>query len=664
MEPYGQLAILAVVVAVAVWPLACRGDRLRDYSLVAGAMLIVVVAGWSRWEPARGRAVLEAAELDGSQSSGRRRIFKERLVPRQQIGDEYVSSQTCRSCHPGQFSTWHRTFHRTMTQLASPQSVIPSHTGQFDGVVLRSRGRRYELERRGEEFWVRMVDPDWDRDRRAKGLDDTGVEPPMVARQLVMTTGSHHQQTYWIPSRWGYELLQFPWEFQIAEKMWFPTEDAELREESPERYSGHWNSSCMHCHSVAPNPGLNKSWEVSGDNPELFSEMAELGISCEACHGPAARHVAKHRNPLRRLSERFRDGPDPTIINPGRLDHVRSSQVCGRCHALKVAHDKDGYLRNLDPYRPGRDLEEHYRLVDFDDPYHQQMIKTGSHLYWNDGSCRLGGREYLGQLASTCYMKGKMSCLSCHAMHESDPNDQLAEGMRGDRACLQCHSRYAGKGLEAHTHHKAGSSGSRCYNCHMPHTSYALFTAIRNHRIKSPEVTAVRHAAQPNGCNLCHLDKSLGWTSQWMETWYGRPPVELDSEEQTVAAGLLWMMRGDAAQRVIAAWHVGWGPAREASGSNWQAPLLARLLDDSYSAIRWVAWQSLKTLPGFGSLKYNFVGTRSERSRAFAKVLGDWQAGRSGTLAPLPGTPAGTLDIEWLENLWKRRDQHPVEIPE
>ncbi|MFP6770069.1 MAG: cytochrome c3 family protein, partial [Planctomycetaceae bacterium] len=468
MEPYGQLAILAVVVAVAVWPLACRGDRLRDYSLVAGAMLIVVVAGWSRWEPARGRAVLEAAELDGSQSSVRRRIFKERLVPRQQIGDEYVSSQTCRSCHPGRFSTWHRTFHRTMTQLASPQSVIPSHTGQFDGVVLRSRGRRYELERRGEEFWVRMVDPDWDRDRRAKGLDDTGVEPPMVARQLVMTTGSHHQQTYWIPSRWGYELLQFPWEFQIAEKMWFPTEDAELREESPERYSGHWNSSCMHCHSVAPNPGLNKSREVSGDNPELFSEVAELGISCEACHGPAARHVAKHRNPLRRLSERFRDGPDPTIINPGRLDHVRSSQVCGRCHALKVAHDKDGYLRNLDPYRPGGDLEEHYRLVDFDDPYHQQMIKTGSHLYWNDGSCRLGGREYLGQLASTCYTKGKMSCLSCHAMHESDPNDQLAEGMRGDRACLQCHSRYAGKGLEAHTHHKAGSSGSRCYNCHMP----------------------------------------------------------------------------------------------------------------------------------------------------------------------------------------------------
>lgn len=663
MEPYGQLAILAVVVAVAVWPLACQGDRIRA-ELVVGSMLVVVTAGWFSWEPVRGPAVLEAAELDGGQSDGRRRIFKDRLVPRQQIGDEYVSSQACRSCHPGRFSSWHRTFHRTMTQLASPQSVIPSHTGQFDGVVLRSRGRRYDLERRGDEFWVRMVDPDWDRDRRARGLDDTGVNPPVVARRLVMTTGSHHQQTYWVPSRWGNELLQFPWEFHIGEKIWFPTEDAELREESPERYSGHWNSSCIHCHVVAPNPGLNKSLVSKTDNPELFSEVAELGISCEACHGPAARHVAVHRNPVRRLGERFRDGADPTIINPRRLDHVRSSQVCGRCHALKVAHDKDGYLRNRDPYRPGGDLEEHYRMIDFDDPYHQEMIRTGSHLYWNDGSCRLGGREYLGQLASTCYTKGKMSCLSCHAMHGIDPNDQLAAGMRGNRACQQCHPQYAGKGLAAHTHHGAKSSGSRCYNCHMPHTSYALFTAIRNHRIMAPVVAPVRHAAQPNGCNLCHLDKSLGWTSRWMETWYGRPPVELDSEEQTVAAGLLWMMRGDAAQRVIAAWHVGWKPARQASGDDWQAPLLARLLDDTYSAVRWVAWQSLKTLPGFRSLKYNFVGSRSERTRASAEVLRDWRAGRSGALAPLPGTPAGTLDIKWLEELWKRRDQRPVEIPE
>lgn len=686
MELLLQTLIVLTVVVVAVWPLLKWG-RLR-IELVTLPLLIVAGLGWWIYEPQPSHVMLEAAEVDAQGGTRRRRLFKPQWLPQQVTGQEYVSSQACRSCHPGQFSTWHRTFHRTMTQVATPEAVVPDHSGQFDGVVLQSRGRRYELARRGDEFWVKMVDPDWDRERQARGLPPEERETaPVVERKIVMTTGSHHQQTYWVPSRWGRELFQFPWEFHIREKLWFPTEDAELRPSSTERYSGHWNVSCIHCHSVAPNPGFLESGSTRGrsgtaaaafvipgigrsstdtlrtETAALYSEVVELGISCEACHGPAAAHVAYHRNPARRLVSHLDNAVDPTIVNPGRLDHVRSSQVCGRCHALKMPHQKEKLLRERDPYRPGEDLGNHYRVVGFDDPVHKEMTREGSHLYWNDGSCRLGGREFLGQVVSACYTRGKMSCLSCHAMHESDPNDQLADGMQGNTACLQCHESFR-RDIPAHTHHKADSVGSRCYNCHMPHTSYALFTAIRIHRIASPVVKPITHATQPNACNLCHLDRSLAWTSEKLSKWYGRPDIKLNVEERTMAAGVLWMLRGDAAQRAIAAWHAGWPPAVQTAGTAWQTPLLARLLGDSYSAIRFIAWQSLKALPGTGDLKYNFVAPEAERARVAGEVTRAWRADDRTTAGPLPRKSDGSLDWEWLEELWERRDRRTVEIPE
>ncbi|GIT04746.1 MAG: hypothetical protein CM1200mP29_01570 [Verrucomicrobiota bacterium] len=71
-------------------------------------------------------------------------------------------------------------------------------------------------------------------------------------------------------------------------------------------------------------------------------------------------------------------------------------------------------------------------------------------------------------------------------MHKSDPDDQLARGMRGNQACLQCHDEMA-------EHHRAHPTrrrlvGSNCTNCHMPHTSYGLLKAIRGHTIETPKV--------------------------------------------------------------------------------------------------------------------------------------------------------------------------------
>lgn len=136
--------------------------------------------------------------------------------------------------------------------------------------------------------------------------------------------------------------------------------------------------------------------------------------------------------------------------------------------------------------------------------------------YWDDGACRVGGREYLGIIESSCYQRGSLACVSCHSMHHSDPNDQLAKKMDGQEACLQCHQEFR-TAIEEHTHRAASSTGSDCYNCHMPHTSYALFKGIRSHRIDSPSAANEVRTGRPNACNLCHLDRTLEWTADKLE---------------------------------------------------------------------------------------------------------------------------------------------------
>src|SRR5438132_10116208 len=53
-------------------------------------------------------------------------------VPHVGRPEKYVGSVSCRACHPDQYTSWHRSFHRTMTQIASTESV----RGNFDGVAL------------------------------------------------------------------------------------------------------------------------------------------------------------------------------------------------------------------------------------------------------------------------------------------------------------------------------------------------------------------------------------------------------------------------------------------------------------------------------------------------------------------------------------------------
>src|SRR2546423_4376421 len=131
--------------------------------------------------------------------------------------------------------------------------------------------------------------------------------------------------------------------------------------------------------------------------------------------------------------------------------------------------------------------------------------------------------------------------------------------MDANAAGLQCYGDHRDR-LTAHPPHAADSPGSLCYNCHMPYQVYSLLTGHRSHRIESPRVAASVGTGKPHACNLCHLDKSLGWTQERLGKWYGQKPVSLSAAERDIASSLLHLTRGDARSRAVFAGALSWPP--------------------------------------------------------------------------------------------------------
>jgi len=205
----------------------------------------------------------------------------------------------------------------------------------------------------------------------------------------------------------------------------------------------------------------------------------------------------------------------------------------------------------------------------------------------------------------------------------------------------------------------------------MPHTTYGVLKAIRSHQISSPRVADELATGRPNACNLCHLDKSLAWTASKLERWYGQASPELSNDQTNIADAVRLALAGDAGQRVLLAWHLGWGPALEVSRTNWVAPILGQLLDDSYAAVRCVAERSLKqVMPGIVPSSYDYTKPPESRAPVQSVVVDRWS--REVTVEQnqnLPGQTMVRLDDltlmkEGIQRLIRQRDQSPVRLRE
>jgi len=647
-SPGLELVILAGLLLAAVLPFLRQAKRLKVAGLVALTLALTAGLGYFKYTMDSRNDASRAALLASTPAQAR-------LKPVTAPNNAYTSSQTCRACHPSEYKSWHNSYHRTMTQLAKSGAILAKWHGTR--LPLAQAALQLEQKRDEDEFWVNTVGAD-------------GIKTD--SQRVTMTTGSHHLQVYWTADANGNLQHPFPFGWLIADQKWVPVQDTFLRDPHLAAPDAKWNNVCIKCHAVAGRPGIDALTRT------VNTETAELGISCEACHRPAGAHIAHYQNPVNRYISHLGDKAVHAILNPASetLDHRLSAQACGQCHSYQYTPNPLDWLRNGPRFLPGNELNANTTVV-----HASTFIANGKQpdghphpggewlgdRFWPDGMVRVTGREYNGLLDTACFQRGKMSCLSCHSMHGYlDNNDQLAPRMETNEACLQCHDDFRDN-LTAHTHHAADSTGSLCYNCHMPHTTYGLLSGIRSHQIDSPSVETHLKTGRPNACNLCHLNQTLEWSSSHLTKWYDHRQPKLDNDDKSISAMLKMLLKGDAGQRAIAAWNMGWEPARKASGGNWQAPWLIRTMNDPYAAVRYIAHKALMADPAFAGTPFDYTAPLAKRAtqidaiserRADAGLLG--QAPHAQLLLDAQGKPLEDV----ADRLTRQRDNRPITLQE
>ena len=532
----------------------------------------------------------------------------------------YAGSAACHACHAPEHASWQRTYHHTMTRAPTPEALAEPCAASPASLTLD-----------GVAFDLRC-------DAVGMSIASGGVE-----RRVELTTGSHHYQVLWQTAPQGGALEPVPFVWLRRERQWAPRREMFLAPPGPDIYRVRWRSNCASCHATSPRPGRDRRAGT------FETDVAELGIACEACHGPGADHAAQMRSPLARERAR-RSGQAPTdIVDPRRLSAERASMVCGQCHAVAYPKDEDdwwtrGYSRS---YRPGEDLRASRTFLTpetLSAPGGPSMDAPVASMFFRDGTLRVTGRELHDVLASACHVRGagdrQLSCLSCHSMHRGEPDRQLTPDREGARACASCHepSRYESP---AHTHHPE-SARTTCLGCHMPRTTYGLLGAIRAHRIDAPDVARGVATGRMNACNLCHVERSLAWTASALGRWYDRPPArDLPDDVSAVAWSAL---TGDAADRALAAAALGELEGRDPSRERaWRAAVLTRLRADPYAAVRRVAERALARLG---------PGAHADESRPLPAEVA------------LPRTADGALDVGALDAWQRARDDRPVFLAE
>ncbi len=343
----------------------------------------------------------------------------------------------------------------------------------------------------------------------------TDVEGRKQQFEIVRTVGSRRIQQYltktgdtWSRLPIAYDLVQHRW-MHLNGSFFYPDET------SYTQHVAEWNVNCVFCHNVKAQPGLN--W----DNRTWKTEVAELGIACGACHGPAGPHAQRALSPVTRFRWQFKDqiAPAKSVVHPARLDSDRAAMICGHCHGQRIP-EPPIRIRSMmsvgDPYDPGTNLHAFYKPVQREDkvestegPHGEKISFSFATRFWPDGSPRLTAYEYQGMTRSKCFTAGKpgarITCISCHSMHDGDPRGQLTAKMKTNAACIQCHEQFAKPAqLAAHTKHSTESTGSLCYNCHMSKIVYGIMAAHRTHDITNPRPEETIRFGKPNACNQCH----------------------------------------------------------------------------------------------------------------------------------------------------------------
>ncbi|MHC4163350.1 MAG: ammonia-forming cytochrome c nitrite reductase subunit c552 [Planctomycetota bacterium] len=459
-------------------------------------------------------------------------------------------SQVCQTCHQAIYQTWEKSRHTKKVRVASLTTIVnDADSGGTNDFVEGGAGVTYNVGTSPPPGQTSFTD-------LALGA---GIEYPMLGWDginLLMRIGPNtYIVTYVLggTGKWKQRYMitidnqeyMSPVQYNdiTRQYVWYHPEHWYTLNPAADTLTGYlygvgqtpvtegkvrngWQRRCIGCH-VTGVADLTKNSDgeyglsiadmlanEQGDGPWF----AEMPIACEACHGPAQRHVEL-------------GGGIGTALNPNDMAADRADEVCGSCHTRGSSKNAEGFGY---PWAAGPLVDGQYRPGDVLDDFYNHVDRDGSR-FWDDGgrSASSHHQQWI-EHASSPHGKAGVTCWQCHDPHGSNIEGDLKAPV--PQLCLSCHD---GQGdidsadLSKHTRHKDPETQA-CNNCHFNLTAKSgIKYDINTHtyRIIFP-AESVSTPGLPNSCAKCHTDDSPSQlTARLAARWPNVHPVAFASSE-------------------------------------------------------------------------------------------------------------------------------------
>ena len=382
---------------------------------------------------------------------------------------DYLGDQACKICHQEEYKDWFGSHHDLAMQEANDSTVL----GNFNNIEFTSNGLTSRFYKKDGKFFAHTE----------------GSDGKLKDFEVLYTFGVIPLQQYMVELPGGrLQCLLIAWD--STKKEWF---DLMPDERLPNddwlhwtKGSMTWNTMCADCHST----NLQKNYDELSKSFDTQWDI--IDVSCEACHGPAEKHLAYIN------SKQYGSGkkvPGSFMYQPAAQNKKELIDDCARCHSRrgpiteKYNHDETF----MDQYIPGN---------------------VAPALYHTDGQILEEVYVYGSFLQSKMYYRD-VSCIDCHNPHSLDIK------FDGNTLCSQCHVPET-YDVASHHFHVPESEGAQCINCHMPGRIYMGNDYRRDHSFRAPRPDLSEKYNTPNACNDCHFDKSFTWANDKIIEWYGQ----------------------------------------------------------------------------------------------------------------------------------------------
>lgn len=575
-------------------------DQSVDFPPIALASFPKITVWWDKLEPQKQKLTLAT----GPESN---------IHP-----TDYIGAEACKKCHLTNFEAWSKHPHRWMNAMANAQTIMGDFSGKAKITYL---GGTANFESGQGKYLMKL-------------------ERGNIKRtyEIHQTIGSRAQQYYVGTQMEGPEPKEhifytkdhvLPFGYSLSTREWTPVvhigpelPDGEradpFQPPSQGKHFAEYAKSCNFCHTTFA------MGDMLGRRPHQMAEHAPHKM-----HWSVKPYLETHHSEeSQRMTELLRSGEaNSNPMASWDAPHFAESLgiTCEACHLGAKAHTESGGRIPADfhPKSPYLALESAQK---------PNPGKTHDNINWACGRCHTGTRptfaggmstwnsvEYSDAIKGSCY--SQLKCTDCHNPHQATGPQWTQSPAKDDAVCLKCHQQFKESAKrQSHTHHKGGTEGDRCMNCHMPKIHEGLQEVVRTHMIYSPTRPDMLYANHPNACNVCHTDKPIDWTLKFLKDWYGktyedwRIGLRYPKRNEPVANG--WMESDAPAVRLVGA------SSLIRQGKSKDVPFAMKALNDPYLINRQFAARGIEdvfhlTLSNTG---YKFYQNREEREKALKKL--------------------------------------------